>query len=237
MKYYESEPRRKYREIERRGLSAWNELHGEPGFDFSLHPFLNRVLPSLAFDADRPTALEIGCGTGACCCYLAEQRFDVTGLDVEPKAIELARSLASDRGHTPSYEVADICQHDAPRAAFDLVVDGHCLECIVLDDDRQRVFAAVRAMLREDGYYIIGTTVWNPDRDYGDDHVDHRTGIVYASITTDGAESQDAKMIGESWYLPNRRHMSPERLRDEITSAGFDVLQQRAGDLLCRQSL
>ena len=234
MKYYESEPRRKYREIERRGLSSWNELHGEPGFDFSLHPFLDKVLPSLAFELDRPTALEIGCGTGAGCCYLAEQGFDIAGLDVEPKAIELARSLASDRGYAPNYQVADICQYDAPHATFDLVVDGHCLECIVLDDDRQRVFAAVRTMLREGGYYIIGTTIWDPDRDYGDDQVDRQKGIVYALISGDASEYQDAKMIGNSSFLPNRRHLSPDRLQQELSNAGFDVLHQEAGDLVCR---
>ncbi len=231
MKYYELEPTRKYREIERRGLSAWNELHGEPGFDFSLRPFLDRVLPTLGFKTDRPSALEIGCGTGACCCFLAGQGFDVTGLDVAPKAIELARRFAADRGLNFTCEVADICRWNAPHPAFDLVVDGHCLECIVLDDDRQALFAAVRRTLRGDGYYVVGTTVWNPDRDYGDSHVD-QNGIVSVPVAN-ASDFEDARMIGGSWYLPNRRHLHPESLRDELNAAGFDVRCQSGGDLLC----
>ena len=230
MKHYELEPQRKYREIERRGLHAWNELHGEPGFDFSLHPFLDRVLPTIGFKSNRPAAIEIGCGTGACC-FLAQRNFDVTGLDVSPKAIELARRFAAERGLRPNYEVADVCRRAARPSTFDLVIDGHCLECIALDDDRQAVFAAVRRMLREDGYYIVGTTVWNPRRDYAGSYVDER-GIVFLPVAN-APDFDDAVKIGDSWYLPNRRHLTPDRLRDELIAAGFSIRLQVGGDLLC----
>ena len=234
MKYYQPEHRVGYAEIERRGLSCWNELHGESGFDFSLHPFLGRVLPTLTFTSDRPRALEYGCGTGACCCYLAEQGFNVTGLDVEPKAIELARRFAADRGHDISYDVADICAYDAPRDGFDVVVDGYCLQCIVLDEDRKRVFGAVRSTLRREGYYIIGTAIWEPGRDYGGDPVDPIEGIAYGPLVGNPNEYKGANMIDGSWYLPNRRHRTPEQLRDEVVSASFEVLLQDGGHLLCR---
>lgn len=234
VKYYQPEHRTGYAEIERRGLSCWNELHGESGFVFSLHSFLDRVLLDMTFASDRPRALEYGCGTGACCCYLAERGFEVDGLDVEPKAIQLAQQIASDRGHSINYQIADICDHDGPREEFDLIVDGYCLQCIVLENDRQGVFAAVRSMLRYEGYFVIGTAIWDPGRDYGGDPVDRVEGISYGPLTGDPGEYESAEMIDGSWHLPNRRHRTPPQLLNEVVSAGFEVLEQDGGQLLCR---
>ncbi|MGF1578783.1 MAG: class I SAM-dependent methyltransferase [Gemmataceae bacterium] len=41
--------------------------------------------------------LEIGCGTGTNSLWLADQGFEVTGVDLSPTAIEIARSKASHR--------------------------------------------------------------------------------------------------------------------------------------------
>lgn len=176
-------------------------------------------MPSLKFERDQPRVLEIGCGTGACCCYFADRGFTVSGIDIEPKAIEMAQRFALDRGHDLTYDVADICEWRGPGHTFDLIVDGHCLEHIALDHDRTRVYSAVKQMMAPGAYYIIATTIRDPKRDYGDDWITD-DGIVYFPITDpDGFD--DAIRHHDRWYLPNRRHLSSAALRDEATKSGF----------------
>lgn len=208
MKYYEPEHRVGYAEIQRLGLSCWNELHGASSAEFSLQGFLDRVLPTLGLP-DRPKALEFGCGTGMCCCYLAERGFEVLGMDIEPKAIELARKIAGDRGLDIDYAVGDICDKQDLPETNDLIVDGYCLQCIVFDDERQRIFASVGKALSKNGYYIIGTAVWNEDHDYDGTWVDSDQGIVYAPLKGNPEQYPVAKCINGSWHLPNRRHLTP----------------------------
>tara|TARA_X000001036_G_scaffold353561_1_gene334934 strand:+ start:132 stop:572 length:441 start_codon:yes stop_codon:yes gene_type:complete len=114
--------------------------------------------------------------------------------------------------------------------AFDFIVDGHCLEHIALNDDRQRVLEKVRSMLKPQGFYFVCKTVRDPGRDYGDDHISEY-GLVCARIEHPD-RFEDALMIEDHWYLPNQRHRSPEGLRDELTRSGFRALNQQGGDLL-----
>src|SRR5919201_3755922 len=47
-------------------------------------------------------ALDLGCGTGTDSIYLARHGWDVTGVDMVPEALALARRSASAAGVTPS---------------------------------------------------------------------------------------------------------------------------------------
>ena len=50
----------------------------------------------------------LGCGTGTNAIYLAEQGFEVTGVDISPTAIELAKKNAQMRGVNCTFVSADI---------------------------------------------------------------------------------------------------------------------------------
>src|SRR5262245_13411336 len=69
---------------------------------------LQRVLSAKAIQPSR--ALEIGCGTGTNCVWLAQQGFDVTGVDVASLAIEQAQQRAQAAGVQVRFEVADVLQ-------------------------------------------------------------------------------------------------------------------------------
>lgn len=80
-----------------------------------------------------PLAVDLGCGSGANTVYLAEQGFDVTGVDFSPVALRRARALAEEAG------VEDRCvfvEGDLTAGAggrevhgpFDLIVDYGTLD-------------------------------------------------------------------------------------------------------------
>ncbi|MDY7010617.1 MAG: class I SAM-dependent methyltransferase [Planctomycetota bacterium] len=252
MKYYYPEHLAGYERIKAEGKTAWAEIHGGSGFEnFASREFLEAVLPRLRFADEHPAALELGCGTGPGACFLAEQGFRVDGIDLIPAAIEIACAQARKRGLDIYYEVMDVVELPHEGKPYDLIVDSYCLQCIVTDSDRDKLFAAVRARLKPQGYYVISTAYFEDNRCHKDESViDESTGtayyrygenclfdpaadIVYSPVEQEHCQWEDSVRIAGKWYLPNRRHRRPEALKAELTMAGFNVLDQDKGNMLC----
>jgi SAM-dependent methyltransferase len=97
--------------------------------------------------ADR--ALEIGCGTGTDAIWLARQGFETLGVDIAPRAIELARAKARESAvANAGFEVGDIVKKlpvEDGSCAF--AFDRGCFHAVG-DDERpafsERVFEALR---------------------------------------------------------------------------------------------
>ena len=213
MKYYEPEHTEGYERIRAEGKSAWGQLHGEATFeDSEIRGVLRAVLPRLHFDSPHPTALEYGCGTGPGACLLAERGLRVRGVDQSPVAIEIARREAARRGLTIDYRVGDVCTDAPPAERYDLVVDSFCLQCIVTDADRARLFAFVTDALKPTGRYVIATAGYSPKRDYGDARFDPASGMAF-----DGE-------------LPCRRHVTAHALVRELAAGGFTVEWHETAD-------
>ncbi|MFC7621417.1 class I SAM-dependent methyltransferase [Microlunatus sp. GCM10028923] len=233
-RYYEAEHVEAYRQLRREGLNQWNDLHpGErsQGYDdFETRSFLDRVLPA---DGTGLSVLEYGCGTGAAACFLAARGFAVTAVDLVPDAIAMARQFAAERGLDVRFAVQDICRWPEPDDRFDYVIDCFCLQSIVTDADRAAVLAGVRSRLEPGGRYLITTAMYDPARAYEDDHYDPATGVVWVAAEP---AAPDAVERAGGWWVPHRRHLTPEALRRELDQHGFTVLEQAGrlgGELVC----
>jgi SAM-dependent methyltransferase len=255
LKYYYREHIQGYDRIRAEGKTAWAELHDRQGFEnFASRAFLEMALPQLSFPAVRPSALEVGCGTGPGACFLAARGFQVDAIDLIPTAIEIAREQARLRGLQICYAVQDVTRLPHQGKQYDLIVDSYCLQGIVTDADRRRVLSAVRARLKPEGYYLVSSAMFDPDRFHADERfadeetgiVYHRygedgiiepeVGIVYARLDGDRGEFEDVVRVGGPWYLLNRRHHKAPALRAELEAAGFHVRYQDdayGGNLIC----
>lgn len=101
--------------------------------------------------------LEIGCGAGEFALHLAALGCRVHGVDISPTAVAWAREHAAARGLAATFEVGDVCTLDGCATdSFDLVLDGHCLHCII-GADRALCLAAVRRVLRPGGSFLVRT--------------------------------------------------------------------------------
>lgn len=67
--------------------------------------------------------LEFGCGVGRDAIFLAQQGFDVTGIDFSPTAIKRAKRRAQRAGVDVAFYVDDIRDPKYVRGVFDFVVD------------------------------------------------------------------------------------------------------------------
>ena len=83
--------------------------------------------------------LDIGCGLGDNAIYLAQQGFNVTGLDLSPTALITAERRAKDAGVTVKFAVTDSTKLEGYTDAFDTVVDSGMFHC--LDDDAKGSYA------------------------------------------------------------------------------------------------
>jgi SAM-dependent methyltransferase len=215
-----------------RSVTAPCDFRGRDFDSFDLRSFLDRVLPRLPMSA-RPRAFEYGTGTGPGACYVAARGYSVDAVDSSPEAIELARRFARDLGLEVHFEVADITRMTPRVREYDLVIDGFCLQNLIADSERRSALVAVATMLRPEGHYVIGTSVFGPARSYGDGFRDERTGIVFMPLPPGDYGYEDAVRIDGRWFYPHVRHVRPDELRDELEAAGFRVLEQIGGRVLC----
>jgi 2-polyprenyl-3-methyl-5-hydroxy-6-metoxy-1,4-benzoquinol methylase len=74
----------------------------------------------------RGRALDVGCGEGVYATYLAQQGFDVVGLDFVTAALTAARSRAEQASVEVELWEGDVVDYRAP-APFDVVLDSGCL--------------------------------------------------------------------------------------------------------------
>ncbi len=75
-------------------------------------------------------ALDVGCGSGGCSVWLAQRGLDVTGIDLFPEAIEMARTGADAAGVRVDFLAVDLFLYQ-PGERFDLVFDFGCLHSLV----------------------------------------------------------------------------------------------------------
>ena len=64
------------------------------------------------------TVLDLGCGSGAVTLLLAKEGFDVTGIDISPDMLAIARSKADAEDLDILFLNMDMCAFSLPEALF-----------------------------------------------------------------------------------------------------------------------
>ncbi len=251
-RYYYHEHVADYAELKAKGLKSRGEIYGDPNDfeEFSSKPFLEEILPVLNV-SDDARVLELGCGTGPGACYLAGRGFWVDGIDLIPDAIDQAKKNADELSLDVHFEVMDVCALPAKGESYDLIVDSYCTQGIVEDEDRKRMFGAIKSRLSERGYFLLTCCVLEPhrvdanivieDRETGKTYLrfdkrdlfDAETEICY-NLWRSRDGFPDAKpedfdgtiCVNGQWYIHQRRYRTHECLRQELEGHGFDVLYQ-----------
>jgi SAM-dependent methyltransferase len=91
-------------------------------------------------------ALEIGCGTGTNCVWLAQQGFEVTGIDVAPLAVEQAQQRARAAGVKVHFLVADVLQLPDLDGPFRFFFDRGCYHAVRRGDPAKYAPAVARLL-------------------------------------------------------------------------------------------
>jgi 2-polyprenyl-3-methyl-5-hydroxy-6-metoxy-1,4-benzoquinol methylase len=129
----------------------WNTRHRLAGFD-AMEPESQargrRVLEMIqSLRLDRPTILEVGCGTG----WLTEKLArlgKVTAIDLSAKAIEVAKQ----RGFEAAFLAGDIYTQDFSPSQFDVTV---CVETVSSVPDQPRFIGKLASLTRPGGHLVV----------------------------------------------------------------------------------
>lgn len=153
-------------------IPDWNERYAQGDMPWDTgepDPHLVELVSGRGLKPGR--ALDIGCGTGTNACWLAEQGFDVLGVDISELAVEQASKRAAGAPGTAThcrFAVADFLEGEAPAGPFDFVFDRGCFH--VFDDPEKRSRFAVRVAdcLTHEGLWLslMGSTE-GPAREHG----------------------------------------------------------------------
>lgn len=79
-------------------------------------------------------ALDLGCGTGNNSLWLAAQGFEVVGLDLAPRAVEIARGRMIAAGHTGRMLVGDVASPPDLGPSFGFLFDRGCWHAVRRSD-------------------------------------------------------------------------------------------------------
>jgi SAM-dependent methyltransferase len=136
------------------GTHDWDDSYADssPPWDIGRpQPALVRLAEAGALTG---ALLDAGCGTGEHTILAARHGTRALGIDISPRAIDIARGKAAERGVDATFRVLDALRLVTLRESFDTIVDSGLFH--VFDDAaRARYVPAVRAVLRPDGHFYL----------------------------------------------------------------------------------
>ena len=105
--------------------------------------------------------LDYGCGNGIHSDFIARHAFEVVGIDLSERSLELARERMKKEGleGKVSFQIMDCEALDFPDNTFDVVVDGGTFSSL----DLEKAFGELARVLKPDGVVVgIETLGHNP---------------------------------------------------------------------------
>lgn len=98
----------------------WNARYAEGTYGERTHPAA--LVKTWVHEAPMGRALDVACGAGRNALYLAERGFDVTGVDISSKALELAAQRAQRAGLEVHWHEHDLDEVLPPTDPYALIV-------------------------------------------------------------------------------------------------------------------
>ncbi|MGF1459707.1 MAG: bifunctional 2-polyprenyl-6-hydroxyphenol methylase/3-demethylubiquinol 3-O-methyltransferase UbiG [Leptolyngbyaceae cyanobacterium] len=112
--------------------------------------YFDRFVP----DWQRLTVLDVGCGGGYTCEFLAQRGAIVTGLDQSAACIYAAKAHARQSGLTVDYTVGLSENLPFPDNTFDVVV---CVDVLEHVQDVERAIAEISRVIKPQGWFCFDT--------------------------------------------------------------------------------
>lgn len=180
----------------------------------------------------RPAAgesfLDIACGTGRVCELAAYAGATVTGIDLAPALIDVAKQRAAERGLEIEYHVGDAENLDVPDASFDVVSSTFGL---MFAPTQEAAAAELARVTRPGGR--IGLANWTPEGRVG--QMFRITGSYAPAPPPSipvlwGTEERCRELLDENFELSFDRVMN--RWEYESGEAGWQFMSPRFGPIV-----
>lgn len=191
-----------YVRLRSQGRSGWDTPQSLQQTLHRMDEFL-RDLPAPA----GASLLELGCGAGDLMLHWAAKGWRVCGVDIAPFAIAWAQEKSARLGVQAELFVGDVTTDlHLPVPPVDLVLDGHCLHCII-GPDRPAFYANAYKFLKPGGILHLNTMCGEPHPHNRKGYDPHTRCILFA----------DGRAV--------RYFGLPQAILAEVTQAGFRIVK------------
>jgi SAM-dependent methyltransferase len=214
-----------YKRMKKKGILSWDEKRG-PGckaINADTKRFLTDALTQ-QWSPKNGRVIELGCGTGPILRWICKRNFSGFGIDVSKTAVAMAKEQS--KGFNIRFKCADVCRDNLERMGrFDLVVDGHCLHCIIRPDDRKAFMKNSFKLLKKDGLFIVMTMCSPVDRKIFS-NVCNRQKLIDHTIFMlfdEAGEYEDFRTFNGRDYMPTRKVLHWKNILSEVQQAGFKI--------------
>ena len=120
------------------------------------------------FDIAPRKAIDIGCGTGTNVIWLAQQGFEVVGVDISESAIQRATRKADQAGAACTFAAIDFLHDPPPGGPFALAFDRGCFHSFDSPQERGQFAKSVAAILAPGGLWLtLAGSTDAPPRELG----------------------------------------------------------------------
>lgn len=138
-----------------RDKQQWDERYEQDNLPWDTgHPDTYLVRTVSRWPKFAGNVLEIGCGTGTNSIWLAEQGFQVTGLDISSSAIAIAKDRAAERGVICRFLADDFLSSPVGNAPFTFVFDRGCFHSTTGEEGRAKFVDRMVSCLGRDGLWF-----------------------------------------------------------------------------------
>lgn len=182
------------------------------------------------------TVLDVACGTGTVAEILADRGYEVTGADIAPGMIEVARRKGARTGNGVDYHVQDAAELDLGRR-FDLAISLFDSLNYITDEDH------LRRAIKRVGEHVVqgGLFIFDVNTEYALAHgffnqaslatypkyvwtssYDHATRICTVKMTFEVEENGEKRQFKETHVQKGYRL---EELDGMLREAGFETLE------------
>jgi SAM-dependent methyltransferase len=164
----------------------------------------NRFLVAEAGDLPPGRALDLACGEGRNAIWLADQGWQVTGVDFSGVALEKARRLAAARGIEAEWVAADLLEYRPERRGYDLVIAFYLQ---VSDPQRRQILRAAGDAVAAGGtLLVVAHDSRNLEQGHGgprDPSVLYTTEDVAGDLDGSGLEIDRAELVRRPVETPD----------------------------------
>lgn len=144
-------------------FETWNNLASQYQEKFMNLDLYNQTYDYFCRKINKPKAkvLEIGCGPGNITQYLLKKRpdFEILGIDIAPKMIELARI----NNPSANFEIMDSRKINELKTQYDGIISGFCLPYLSQKEGKDLISNCYN-LLNKSGVLYLSFVEGNPDQ-------------------------------------------------------------------------
>lgn len=126
-------------------MGLWDRIYSKGEIHKTPSKEVINLVPILK-ERNVKNVLDVGCGTGRHTYYLTEQGFHTYGIDISPKAIELAKSNRG--GKNINYNIGTFTNLPYEKNSMDFVLTNHALQ-YTTDENIKKIISEFNGVIKK----------------------------------------------------------------------------------------